>query len=146
MVERLIPHGLTSPPAHCGTPQYLASQIIQRQRHGKEVDWWALGISSVRCLWGKWGCGLWKVGGCGRGEISSFPFSTFLFPPLSPSFPPLPFCPLPFLPFSLSLFIFHPPCSSYPPIFDEHLFCIYKIPERKTNTDRPKCKRSRDVI
>jgi len=28
----------------CGTPEYLAPEVLLNKGHGKPVDWWTLGI------------------------------------------------------------------------------------------------------
>ncbi|EIW80517.1 kinase-like protein [Coniophora puteana RWD-64-598 SS2] len=36
----------------CGTPDYLAPEIVRQQRYNKSVDWYALGILIYEMLWG----------------------------------------------------------------------------------------------
>jgi serine/threonine protein kinase len=37
----------------CGTPEYIAPEVLLNKGHGKPVDWWTLGILTYECICGQ---------------------------------------------------------------------------------------------
>lgn len=37
----------------CGTPMYMAPEVLDNSGHNKDVDWWAVGVLIFEMLFGK---------------------------------------------------------------------------------------------
>lgn len=39
--------------SHCGTPSYMAPEVVKRQKYSYEVDMWSVGVVTFFLIYGK---------------------------------------------------------------------------------------------